>query len=62
VIWLGWRQQRGETLIALGIIGLLAALLIPTGLSMSSAFDQDGIAAAAALLSLAAWWTRRRLA
>lgn len=42
--WLGWRQQRTETLIALGIIGLLAALLIPTGLSMSSAFDHDGLA------------------
>ena len=32
MIWVGWRQQRTETLIALGILALLAAVLVPTGL------------------------------
>ena len=41
MIWLGWRQQRTETLIALGIIAVLAALLIPTGISMSSAIHHE---------------------
>jgi hypothetical protein len=41
--WLGWRQQRTEALIAAGILALLAALLIPTGLQMASAYDHDGL-------------------
>ncbi len=43
--WLSWRQQRTETLIALGIFALLAALLVPTGLDMWSAYHHDGLAA-----------------
>jgi hypothetical protein len=39
VIWATWRQQRTETLIAAGILALLAALLIPTGLRMSSSIS-----------------------
>lgn len=42
--WVGFRLQRTETLIALGILVLLAALLVPTGLEMSNAYRQDGIA------------------
>ena len=32
VTWVGWRLQRTETLIAVGILALLAALLVPTGI------------------------------
>ena len=45
MIWAGWRLQRTETLIGLGILALLAALLVPTGLQMAHAYDHDGIAA-----------------
>jgi hypothetical protein len=44
MIWLSWRQQRAETFLALGILALLAALLVPTGLNMADAYHHDGIA------------------
>jgi hypothetical protein len=47
MIWVGWRQQRTETVIAAGILALLAALLIPTGITMISAYNHDGLAACA---------------
>ena len=43
--WVSWRLQRTETLIALGILALLAALLIPTGIQMANAYRHDGLAA-----------------
>lgn len=43
--WVSWRLQRTETLIAAGILALLAALLVPTGIQMASTYHQDGIAA-----------------
>jgi hypothetical protein len=43
--WVSWRLQRTETLIVVGMLALIAALLIPTGLSMASAYDHDGISA-----------------
>jgi hypothetical protein len=43
--WVGWRLQRTETLIALGILALLAALLVPTGLNMANAYHDNGLAA-----------------
>jgi hypothetical protein len=43
--WVSWRLQRTETLIAVGILALLAALLIPTGIQMANAYHQDGLAA-----------------
>jgi hypothetical protein len=43
--WVGWRLQRTETLIALGILALLAALLVPTGIQMADAYHHDGLAA-----------------
>ncbi len=43
--WVSWRLQRTETLIAVGIVALLAALLIPTGIQMANAYHQDGLAA-----------------
>lgn len=45
MIWLGWRQQRTESLVAAGLLALLAALLVPTGLQMASAYHHDGLAA-----------------
>ena len=44
MIWVGWRQQRTEVLIAAVMLAVLAALLIPTGLQMFSAYDHDGLA------------------
>jgi hypothetical protein len=45
VIWLGWRQQRVETLIAALLLALVVALLLPTGLHIASVYEGDGIAA-----------------
>jgi ABC-type transport system involved in multi-copper enzyme maturation permease subunit len=45
MIWVGWRQQRAETVIAGVMLVVLALLLIPTGLQMFSAYDHDGLAA-----------------
>jgi hypothetical protein len=45
MIWLGWRQQRTETLIAAAMLAVLAALLIPTGLTVASAYHDGGLAA-----------------
>lgn len=45
MIWVGWRLQRTETLIVVGILALLAALLIPTGIQMANAYHHDGLAA-----------------
>jgi hypothetical protein len=45
MIWAAWRQQRTETLIAVGILGLLAAVLVPTGIEMASAYHHAGLSA-----------------
>ena len=45
MIWLTWRQQRTETLIAGVLLALVVALLVPTGLHMASVYTDDGIAA-----------------
>ncbi|MGH3078129.1 MAG: ABC transporter permease [Gaiellaceae bacterium] len=45
MIWLTWRQQRTETLIAALLLALVAALLVPTGLHLASIYESDGIAA-----------------
>jgi len=42
--WVGWRLQRTETLIVIGILTLIAALLIPTGIQMADAYRHDGLA------------------
>lgn len=44
MIWVAWRRQRTETLLTAGLLALLAALLVPTGIEMARAFDHDGIA------------------
>lgn len=48
MIWVAWRQQRVETLIAVAVLALLAAVLVPTGIDMASRYDHDGLAACAA--------------
>jgi hypothetical protein len=45
VTWVTWRLQRTETLIVVGILALLAAFLVPTGIQMTNAYHQDGLAA-----------------
>jgi ABC-type transport system involved in multi-copper enzyme maturation permease subunit len=45
MIWVSWRRQRTETLVTAGLLALLVALLVPTGIQMASAFDHDGIGA-----------------
>jgi ABC-2 family transporter protein len=46
--WVAWRLQRTETFITLAILGLLAALLVPTGINMAAAYHHDGLAACTA--------------
>ena len=43
MIWLGWRQQRTETLIAAALLALVAAILVPAGIEMAHAYTRDGI-------------------
>jgi hypothetical protein len=45
VTWVAWRQQRTESLLGIGLLALVAALLVPTGLSMASAFHHDHVSA-----------------
>ena len=45
MIWLAWRRQRTETLIALGLVALLATWLVPVGMHMASVFDEQGLSA-----------------
>jgi hypothetical protein len=47
--WVSWRLQRTEMLVALGILALLAALLVPTGIQMTNAYHSDGLAACVSL-------------
>jgi hypothetical protein len=44
VTWLAWRLQRTETLVAVGILALLAALLVPTGITMANSYHNNGLA------------------
>ena len=45
MIWLGWREQRVEALIAAALLALLAAVAIPAGLHMASVYSHEGLAA-----------------
>jgi hypothetical protein len=49
MLWVGWRQQRTETIIAAALLALLAVVLVPTGLQLASAYHSDGLAACAGL-------------
>jgi hypothetical protein len=48
MLWLSWRQQRSEALVASLILAAIALLLIPTGFSVIHAFDDGGLAACVA--------------
>lgn len=45
MIWVSWRQQRAETLLAAGLLLLVAALFVPVGIHLAAMYDQQGIAA-----------------
>jgi hypothetical protein len=45
MIWVGWRQQRVETIVAAAMLAVLAVVAIPTGLHMASVYTHDGLAA-----------------
>jgi hypothetical protein len=49
--WVSWRLQRTETLIAAGILVLIAVLLVPTGIEMANAYHRDGLSACLAQTS-----------
>ena len=46
--WLVWRQHRGEALIASIGLGVLAAVLIITGIQIATDFPNLGVAACVA--------------
>ena len=47
--WVSWRLQRTETAIAVAVLALISALLIPTGLTIAHAYEDDGLGACLAL-------------
>ena len=48
MIWVGWRQQRTETLIAGAVLVVIAAIVIPVGIHMASVYTHEGLAACGA--------------
>jgi hypothetical protein len=47
MIWVAWRQQRAETLIAAAMLALLAAVAVPIGVHIASVYTHEGLAACA---------------
>jgi hypothetical protein len=45
VIWLTWRQQRSEILVAALMLALVTAVLVPIGLHVASVYQADGLSA-----------------
>jgi hypothetical protein len=45
MIWVTWRQQRTETVIAATILVLIVLVLIPTGVEMANAYHHNGLSA-----------------
>jgi hypothetical protein len=43
MLWLGWRQQRTETLITAAFLVVVAVVLLPTGFSMAAAYRDGGL-------------------
>ncbi|WP_372665778.1 ABC transporter permease [Amycolatopsis kentuckyensis] len=50
MIWLTWRQHRRQALFTLGALAVLAAIMVPTGLSMHAKYDSLGLPACRATL------------
>ncbi|WP_410676374.1 transporter [Amycolatopsis sp. cmx-4-68] len=53
MIWLTWRQHRKQALFTLVALGVLAAIMVPTGLAMHAKYDSLGLAACRASLGSA---------
>jgi hypothetical protein len=47
MIWVGWRQQRVEMLIAAAMLAVLAGIAIPIGVHTASVYTHEGLAACA---------------
>ncbi len=47
MIWVGWRQQRVETLIAAAMLAVVAAVAIPIGVHAASVYTHEGLAVCA---------------
>lgn len=47
MIWLSWRLQRSETILAVAGLLLLAAIFVPAGLNLASAYTHYGVASCA---------------
>jgi hypothetical protein len=62
MIWLTWRQHRQQALFLLAGLGVLAAVLIPTGLQMYGALDDTGVASCLRKLGDAEFVGTERLA
>ena len=41
MIWLTWRQHRGEALAAVAVLAVLGAILLAVGLPMHASFNHD---------------------
>jgi ABC-type transport system involved in multi-copper enzyme maturation permease subunit len=57
MIWLTWRQHRKQALFTLLALGVLAAIMVPTGLAMHAKYDSLGLAACRASLGTASMIT-----
>jgi hypothetical protein len=44
MLWVGWRQQRTETVVAAALLAVLAIVLVPTGLHIAAAYDDGNLA------------------
>jgi hypothetical protein len=44
VIWLGWRQQRTETIVTFALLSLLAVAFVPEGIHLADLFVQQHVA------------------
>jgi ABC-type transport system involved in multi-copper enzyme maturation permease subunit len=58
MIWLTWRQYRRQAFFTLAVLGVLAAIMIPTGLAMHAKYESSGLAACRAALGTASMITR----
>ncbi|MGW4057843.1 ABC transporter permease [Amycolatopsis sp. NPDC004747] len=53
MIWLTWRQHRKQAVFTLVALGVLAAIMVPTGLAMHAKYDSLGLGACRASLGSA---------
>ncbi|MDQ7802772.1 transporter [Amycolatopsis sp. A133] len=58
MIWLIWRQHRKQALFTLAALGVLAAIMVPTGLAMHAKYAGLGLAACRSTLGSASMVTQ----